>query len=448
MEDTGERIRIRFVTKYEDYRVADAAVAVPSKLGRYGLSEVVNHLLDNPTPVPFDFIINNTLVRTSLRKFVQQNRISTEEVLVVDYIPVTSFSGEAKSSECPAWVGALQLASPVSVFAGCYNGQLRVLCSSTLEEKVSVQAHELPIRSLACWSDSSARVLAATASKDMSVRCWEVSQPKKGGCSLSCLGRFESAISSVECVERWTDSGTDMLVAGDWGGHIFGYRLSGLDRPSQTEDQDTTGKRKKKKINASESTPTSVDAGVDGATVIPHDFSLHAHTQAVSHLQSCPSTGRLYTSSWDHSVKEWDLEKQECVATLAGSKVVTSMNFCRENNLIATSHPDGRVRLWDSRSRDSSVCVNSFVNGDDMHWVSQVKWSPVNSNSFCTSDYDGAVRLWDTRAALPLTSTAAHDGKALCIEWNNVVKSSDGSSLEVFSGGSDCSVKSTPLLSG
>lgn len=39
------QVRVRFVTTYERYRVPEAGFAVPSRLTRLGLSEVINHLL-------------------------------------------------------------------------------------------------------------------------------------------------------------------------------------------------------------------------------------------------------------------------------------------------------------------------------------------------------------------------------------------------------------------
>ena len=38
-------IRVRFVTEYTKYRVTETPISVPARLGRYGLSELINHLL-------------------------------------------------------------------------------------------------------------------------------------------------------------------------------------------------------------------------------------------------------------------------------------------------------------------------------------------------------------------------------------------------------------------
>ena len=43
--DTAE-IRVRFITDYTSYRVDETPISVPSRIGRYGLSEIINHLRD------------------------------------------------------------------------------------------------------------------------------------------------------------------------------------------------------------------------------------------------------------------------------------------------------------------------------------------------------------------------------------------------------------------
>jgi NLE (NUC135) domain len=43
--DAMLQVRVRFVTKVATLKVTEVPIAVPETLGRYGLSEVINHLL-------------------------------------------------------------------------------------------------------------------------------------------------------------------------------------------------------------------------------------------------------------------------------------------------------------------------------------------------------------------------------------------------------------------
>ena len=61
MASSGEDVQItcRFVTRLpEKFRIAPTPLAVPGALTRYGLSEVVNHLLALDPPKPFDFLVD------------------------------------------------------------------------------------------------------------------------------------------------------------------------------------------------------------------------------------------------------------------------------------------------------------------------------------------------------------------------------------------------------
>jgi ribosome biogenesis protein YTM1 len=78
------QITATFVTKTitnPKFIVSPSPITVPGKLTRYGLSEVVNHLLslaaseenENETKsIPFDFYIDNCLLRTSLAKMAKK----------------------------------------------------------------------------------------------------------------------------------------------------------------------------------------------------------------------------------------------------------------------------------------------------------------------------------------------------------------------------------------
>lgn len=180
------QIRVRFFTRYDKYRITDAPFAVPSKLGRYGLSEVVNHLLDSSeSPQPFDFAINGRLVRVSLKKFVFDNRISTEDVVTIEYMPAISISDESESVEVPAWVGCIDTRIDGLVVAGCYDGKVQLINSEGLELISTTAAHEEPIRAITSWNNlenqNTSSVFIATASKDHSLKCWSMNNKYKKG---------------------------------------------------------------------------------------------------------------------------------------------------------------------------------------------------------------------------------------------------------------------------
>jgi ribosome biogenesis protein YTM1 len=231
------KVRVRFTTGYEKYRITDAPFAVPSKLGRYGLSEVVNHLLDKvDSPQPFDFAINGQLVRVSLKKFVTVNRISTEDVVTIEYMPAISISDESESVEVPAWIGCIDTKIDGLIVTGCYDGRIQIMNSNNLKVTNSIAAHDEPIRGLVCWDnkEKESNVFIATASKDQSVKCWSLTNTREKkektettGQELTLAANLVGHVNSLESVDYW--NAQQMLLTGDWSGNIFGWGVKGLE---------------------------------------------------------------------------------------------------------------------------------------------------------------------------------------------------------------------------
>jgi hypothetical protein len=55
--------------------------------------------LDLTEPQPFDFLLNGQLLRQSLRKTITNQRISTENIVTIEYLPAVSLSDESQSVE-------------------------------------------------------------------------------------------------------------------------------------------------------------------------------------------------------------------------------------------------------------------------------------------------------------------------------------------------------------
>ena len=96
------QVQVTFVTTSSSYVVTDAPITVPTKLRRYGLSEVINHLLgrtglsllgsfkQQPQTshclvacslleklIPFDFLIKGEFLRTSIQKYLDEKELSS-----------------------------------------------------------------------------------------------------------------------------------------------------------------------------------------------------------------------------------------------------------------------------------------------------------------------------------------------------------------------------------
>lgn len=324
-------------------------------------------MLASAAAVPFDFLIDNQLLRGSLSKFIASNNISTEDILPVEYLPAVVLSDETKSSEMDAWIGCLDTNMDSTLICGCYDGQVRVCDPEKEFTQIGSQScHAAPIRAVVSWAGGSAGQLMATASKDQSVKLWEVGKKKGKGVTFEHVSTLSGHMNSVECLDIYGEDPT--IISGDWNGVVLGFNASLAAKAA--EEEDGSAKRKKRKGLSGAETSAAVNT-------ITSFFTLKAHSQAVSGVQACKDASSqqsaahsMYTCSWDHSLKLWDIETQNCVNTSMGPKVMTSLHYSRTANAVATSHPDGRVRMWDSRSRESTATFESFGATDQ--WISQV----------------------------------------------------------------------------
>lgn len=89
-----KEVQVSFVTKTFPHKTPATPFAVPSDTTRFGLSEIVNHLLHdelNGEIVPFEFLVEyregkKVFLRTSLRKFfvkIQKYPVSTPQIIYV-----------------------------------------------------------------------------------------------------------------------------------------------------------------------------------------------------------------------------------------------------------------------------------------------------------------------------------------------------------------------------
>lgn len=133
--------------------MTDEPFAVPISFARYALSEVVNHLLDLPTPQPFDFVVTvngeQRLLRSTLKKFVQAHALSKEEVIEIEYMPAVTLSEDADETEADAWIGSVDAHTvPDAIVTGGYDGVIRVF-DHNLQQTSTLSVHDVSIRCLA-----------------------------------------------------------------------------------------------------------------------------------------------------------------------------------------------------------------------------------------------------------------------------------------------------------
>lgn len=141
--------------------------------------------------------------------------------------------------------------------------------------------------------------------------------------------------------------------------------------------------------------PTRRIVGVVSTTTLQEKFRLEGHTDSIMWVGASPDGRLLATSSWDRTVKIWDLQDGNLFKTLVGTKGQNwSGSWSPDGKLIAVGSGDKTVRVWDVLSGN---IVHLFGGEGDMFygWVRGLGFDPSDGHSLVASSVGGTVRIFD-----------------------------------------------------
>jgi WD40 repeat protein len=108
-----------------------------------------------------------------------------------------------------------------------------------------------------------------------------------------------------------------------------------------------------------------------------------------------PDGRLLATSSWDRTVKIWDLQDGSLVNTLEGTEGQNwSGSWSPDGRLVAVGSGDRTVRVWEALS--GNVVQVPGEEGDMFSgWVRGLGFDPSGGQSLVASSWGGTVRVFD-----------------------------------------------------
>ncbi|GAB4831734.1 WD repeat-containing protein 12 [Ancistrocladus abbreviatus] len=413
-EENVKRVQVRFVTKLQPpLKVPNTAIAIPSNLTRLGLSTVVNNLLKAANSdweaEPFDFLIDGELVRMSLEEFLIAKDISAEKILEIEYINAVVPQKQEDPSLHDDWVTAVDGSHPAFIMTGCCDRLGRIwkgagMCTHVLE------GHSDAVTSVSIintrGSESADQICLATGSDDRTVRLWkfnadfhsknklDAQQPSVTLTSYKILRAHNASVKSVS-----SQPSGNMVCSGSWDATINLWQMNESDT-----DGDLASVKKRK-------TDDAVDPLIEGGAV----STLVGHTQCVPCVV-WPRDEAIYSASWDHSVRRWDVETGKDSWNLFCGKALNCVDVGGESSaLVAAGASDTILRIWDPRKPGTLTPIFQFSSHTS--WISACKWHNKSWFHLLSASYDGKVMLWDLRTAWPLAVIDSHTDKVLCADW-------------------------------
>ncbi|KAL7232241.1 hypothetical protein ACSBR2_010297 [Camellia fascicularis] len=407
VEEFSRRIQVRFVTKLEaPFKVPSTSIAIPSNLTRRGLSAILNNLLQAGNAdwktESFDFLINGELVRMSLEEFLLAKGISAEKILEIEYIKAVAPRKEEEPSLHDDWVSAVDGSNPGFILTGCYDGLGRVwkaagLCSHVLE------GHSDAVTSVSVIKpkgvESSTDVSVATASKDRTLRLWKFGVDKSFDhpTKIRAYKILRGHNASVQCVAA--QPAGDTVCSGSWDCRIKLWQTNELDKGGDSVSI------KKRKMDSEDEESQSEGEAVS---------TLVGHTQCVSSVV-WPQHETIYSASWDHSIRRWDVETGKDSLNMFCGKVINCLDVGGESSaLIAAGASDPILRIWDPRKPGTLAPIFQFSSHTS--WISACKWHEKSWFHLVSASYDGKVMLWDLRTAF-LKYGCRFKIQVLCADW-------------------------------
>lgn len=399
--------------------IPDAVFDVPTIANCNDLNLLLNKTIeatdDSWKDRRFEFLVGETFLRTSLSEFIEEYEVETETVLKVECVIGIEAPKPLHDIQAPDWVSSIQIANGF-IFSTTYGGDIVVVDRAGKDTKFSVNSTNRILKCSGIVSTPSKKTqldgtqfIAGGENQLMTLYGIE-----KGSLVEKIV--FRGHERAVECVAVTIDA--TRALSGSVDTNLKVWNLDPSDEATIYQKEEEGGLKKRRKHETLTKVPMVTIGG---------------HRDKVSSVAWCPwKSSHAFSSSWDHTIIEWDLELAGEVSRIKGPKSFTSIDIHPTSCLLISGCTDAVPRLYDSKIRDGAIVKQSFI-GHQNGWVEMVKWNPVNANQFVSVSTDKTAKMWDVRSSKSsLFDIHGHEDRILCAAW------SDGL---IATGSADCTIK-------
>ncbi|KAI1776359.1 ribosome biogenesis protein YTM1 [Hypoxylon cercidicola] len=401
-----QQIRVNFTTTSPDLQLPEGRtqLLVPADIKRYGLSRVLNSesMLATPSPIPFDFLIDGSFLRTSIEDYLKARGLSSETTLTVQYVrslipPVyqASFQHDdwvadvdvlSATSRAGLWSGSNFVAGQDRLLSASYDGLLRVWNNSGSVIATSPAGGH---------SVKAARFLSASqvasAGLDRVVRVWKYAEADDflSGTLKPSLELYGHA-AAVESLDVHGPTGRVLSSASD--GSVALWTTSKSSAPPAPANllpgASLGASNKKRKMMASSTAPQRGPLSL-----------MQPHTSAASAVIFDPSDATVaYSASQDHTIRTLDLTTGRVENVITTSHPLLSLCAIQRSSsvLLAAGTSARHITIADPRAGAATTSVMTLRGHRNM--VGGVAASPDADYALVSGSHDGTCRVWDLRS--------------------------------------------------
>lgn len=386
---------------------------------RYALSSLLNTILENEKPVPFDFLINGAFLRSSLDDYLTQHGISSETTLYLEYVKASIPPVHLASFEHDDWVSsvdALSNTSPAGVWekgptvqkpgherilSASYDGLLRIWNMSSQITATSPSAgdggHVASIKAAKFISSNQ----IASSGTDRTVRIWKYrNTPDDEPASIIPQIELYGHKASVDALAVHQPSSRILSASVDHSVGVWSTKKS--DAPAAPDaclPSSISRGAKRRKVGSAVSTPQRGPLAL-----------LKSHIAPVSSVIFAPNDPTVaYSASWDHALKTWDLPTSTPVHTRSTAHSLLSLAALPSLNLIAAGTSARHITLIDPRT--SATTIVAMTLRGHTNAVVNLASDPNSTYGLASGSHDGTCRVWDVRSTK--TETEGRVGQSM-----------------------------------
>ena len=368
-------------------------------------------MLDTPTPIPFDFLINGSFLRSTLQDYLKENGLSVESTVTLQYVRSLIPPTYQASFEHDDWVSAVDVLSQTSpagrwsgealaqgqdrILSASYDGLLRIWDGSgqvmATSPAGSQGGHSSSIKAAKFLSNSQ----LASAGLDRTVRIWKYSEtPDRLSGDLKPTLELYGHRGTIESLQ--VDGASKRILTASSDGSVGFWTTAKSSAPeAPAELLPATHATKRRKTSSS-----AVSTAQRGPLSL-----MPVHSAPASAAAFDPRDRTVaYSVSHDHTVRTLDLTTGAVVSTLTTSHPLLSL--CAVSRaagapLLAAGTSARHVTLVDPRASASATSVMTLRGHANK--VVGLAAAPDNDYSLVSASHDGTCRIWDLRSVRPAT---------------------------------------------